>query len=233
MMTSTQAWPVKGINRHLCMAGAVAGLHASVLWALHGGLLHRKVEMVVPAEIVVQFIEPATREAAPQPQQPPSPVVRHRAASATPTRTVQALPLATPDPAPTASAPVGASAEPTVTESAAAVAPAPQAGAPAVAAPPAPARVVLPSSDADYLQNTRPAYPAMSKRLGEQGQVLLRVLIEVDGKAQKAEIKTSSGYDRLDQAALATVLRWRYVPGKRAGVAEAMWFNVPINFVLE
>jgi protein TonB len=29
------------------------------------------------------------------------------------------------------------------------------------------------------------------------------------------------------------VLRWRYVPGKRAGVAEAMWFNVPINFVLE
>jgi len=37
----------------------------------------------------------------------------------------------------------------------------------------------------------------------------------------------------LDQAALATVMKWRYVPGKRAGVAEAMWFNVPINFVLE
>ena len=35
------------------------------------------------------------------------------------------------------------------------------------------------------------------------------------------------------QAALATVQRWRYVPGKRAGVPEAMWFNVPIRFVLD
>jgi protein TonB len=37
----------------------------------------------------------------------------------------------------------------------------------------------------------------------------------------------------LDLAALQTVKRWRYVPGKRAGVAEAMWFSVPIRFVLE
>jgi protein TonB len=50
---------------------------------------------------------------------------------------------------------------------------------------------------------------------------------------KKPDIKQSSGFDRLDQAALATVLRWRYVPGKRAGVPETMWFNVPINFVLE
>ena len=91
----------------------------------------------------------------------------------------------------------------------------------------------LPSSDADYLQNPRPAYPGLSKRLGEQGKVVVRVFIEVDGKAQKAEIKQSSGFERLDQAALSTVLRWRYVPGKRAGLAESMWFNVPINFVLE
>jgi periplasmic protein TonB len=61
----------------------------------------------------------------------------------------------------------------------------------------------------------------------------VRVLIGVDGNAQKAEIRQSSGFERLDQAALATVLKWRYVPGKRGGVAEAMWFNVPINFVLE
>ena len=61
----------------------------------------------------------------------------------------------------------------------------------------------------------------------------MRVLIEADGTASKAEIRTSSGYERLDQTALQTVLRWRYVPGKRNGVAEAMWFNVPINFVLE
>ena len=73
----------------------------------------------------------------------------------------------------------------------------------------------------------------MSRRLGEQGKAIVRVLIGTDGTAQKAEVRTSSGFERLDQAALATVLRWKYVPGKRAGVVEAMWFNVPINFVLE
>ena len=109
---------------------------------------------------------------------------------------------------------------------------APQAATPAPVAPPAP-RVELPSSDADYLQNPKPAYPPMSKRIGEQGKVVVRVLIGVDGVAQKAEIRTSSGFDRLDQAALATSLRWRYVPGKRGGVPETMWFSVPINFVLE
>ena len=63
--------------------------------------------------------------------------------------------------------------------------------------------------------------------------MVVRVLIGVDGSAQNAEIRQSSGYPRLDQAALETVLKWRYVPGKRGGVAEAMWFNVPIAFVLE
>jgi protein TonB len=103
---------------------------------------------------------------------------------------------------------------------------------PAQAAPAAP-KVELPSTDADYLNNPKPVYPVLSKRVGEQGRVLVHVLIGPDGLAQRADIKTSSGFERLDQAALATVLKWRYVPGKRSGVAEAMWFNVPINFVLE
>ena len=73
----------------------------------------------------------------------------------------------------------------------------------------------------------------MSKRLNEQGKVIVRAFIEVNGTASKAEIRTSSGFERLDQTALQTVLKWRYVPGKRAGTPEAMWFNIPINFVLE
>ena len=90
-----------------------------------------------------------------------------------------------------------------------------------------------PSSDADYLQNPKPPYPPLSKRLGEQGKVVVRALIGLDGTAQQAQIKQSSGFDRLDQSALATVQRWRYMPGKRAGISEAMLFNVPITFVLE
>ena len=137
------------------------------------------------------------------------------------------MPVAIADPTPAPNAPTGVTApQPPAPPIAAPVAAAP-------VAPPPPPKVELPSSDADYLQNPKPAYPAISKRLGEQGKVIVRVLIGVDGTAQRAEIRQSSGYDRLDQAALTTVQRWRYVPGKRGGVAEAMWFNVPINFVLE
>ncbi|MBU6502335.1 MAG: energy transducer TonB, partial [Burkholderiales bacterium] len=116
---------------------------------------------------------------------------------------------------------------------------APPVAVPAPEAPPAPtartapAKVELPSSNADYLQNPKPPYPPISKRLGEQGTVIVRVLIGADGLPQKADLKQSSGFDRLDRVALETVMKWRYVPGKRGGVPEAMWVNVPINFVLQ
>ena len=91
----------------------------------------------------------------------------------------------------------------------------------------------MPSSDAAYLNNPKPGYPAISKRMGEQGKVVLRVLIGTDGLPQQVEIKQSSGFDRLDRQAQEAVMRWRFVPGKRNGVPEAMWNLVPINFVLE
>jgi periplasmic protein TonB len=94
-----------------------------------------------------------------------------------------------------------------------------------------------PSDHAPIVPASVPPAPAepspVPARLGEQGRVVVRVLIGIDGTASQAEIRSSSGFERLDQAALKTVLKWRYVPGKSAGVPEAMWFNVPINFVLE
>ena len=93
--------------------------------------------------------------------------------------------------------------------------------------------LTLPSSEAQGLNNPKPLYPKLSRRLNEQGQVVIRVYVGADGSTQQGEIKTSSGYDRLDQEALRTVLRWRFVPGQRLGTPEAMWFNVPVNFVLE
>ena len=93
--------------------------------------------------------------------------------------------------------------------------------------------MVLPSTSADYLNNPAPPYPRQSKRLGEQGTVIICVLITPDGRAEKAEIRTSSGYLRLDETALTTVQRWRFVPGQRNGAPEAMWLNVPIRFVLD
>ena len=103
----------------------------------------------------------------------------------------------------------------------------------ATSAAPTPDTVTLPSSDADYLHNPPPAYPRMSRRLGEQGTVVLHVYIGTDGRAEKAEIRSSSGYPRLDEAALAGIQSWRFVPGTRNGVAQAMWFNLPLRFVLD
>lgn len=103
---------------------------------------------------------------------------------------------------------------------------------PALTTPAAPATAVLPSSNADYLNNPAPSYPAISRRLGEQGKVVIRVLIGKDGMPQQGDIHQSSGYARLDQAALRAVMGWRYVPGQRDGMAQDMWFNVPINFAL-
>lgn len=91
----------------------------------------------------------------------------------------------------------------------------------------------LPSNAADYLNNPAAIYPAISQRLGEQGKVVIRVLITKDGSARQGEVLQSSGFDRLDQTALRAVMNWRYVPGQRAGTPQDMWFNVPINFALK
>lgn len=86
--------------------------------------------------------------------------------------------------------------------------------------------------DADYLQNPKPAYPHISKRLGEEGKVLLRVFVTANGLAEKIELRASSGFHRLDQAAQEAVARWRFVPAKRGEQAVTAWVVVPIVFSL-
>ena len=166
---------------------------------------------------------------APKPHPVAQPAPRKVQHTPAPAATPQ--PLAVAEAAPTA--PVMAAAPPPSVPAADAT-PAPAQADAAPAAAPAPPAVVQPSSKAAYLNNPAPAYPAMSRRLGESGRVVVRVLIGTDGRAREAHVQKSSGYDRLDRVALETARdRWRYVPGTRGGVPEAMWFNVPINFVLE
>lgn len=215
------------VNRNVFIAASVVLFHAAALWTLQTGLLRQAAEIIVPAEILSEFIEPPAPRVVPV---PPAPIPTVKPAPTPAPRTLAPLPMPLSEPAPAANAPVVVATPPAT--AAPSTAPA-MAATPPSAAPAAPPRVELPSSDAQYLQNPKPPYPAISKRLGEQGKVVVRVLIGVDGAAQKAEIRQSSGFDRLDQAALSTVLGWRYVPGKRGGVPEAMWFNVPIHFVLE
>lgn len=100
-------------------------------------------------------------------------------------------------------------------------------------APPLPPTVTQPRFDADYLSNPAPAYPPLSRRMGEEGKVVLRVHVESDGRPSQIEIRTSSGSPRLDQAALEAVGRWRFVPAKRGDEAIAAWVLVPITFNLK
>ena len=71
--------------------------------------------------------------------------------------------------------------------------------------------VAPPRFDADYLQNPAPVYPGLSRRIGEQGKVILHVLVSADGRARKVELRTSSGFERLDNA--APELAWKQVLG--------------------
>ncbi|MCB1895878.1 MAG: energy transducer TonB [Zoogloeaceae bacterium] len=87
--------------------------------------------------------------------------------------------------------------------------------------------------DAAYLANPRPAYPAQSRRLGEQGTVVLRVRVATDGAAANVTLHRSSGFVRLDRAAIDAVSRWRFVPARLGEDAIASWVQVPIAFTLE
>jgi periplasmic protein TonB len=91
----------------------------------------------------------------------------------------------------------------------------------------------LPNVDAAYLTNPRPAYPSLSRRLGESGTVLLNVWVNVNGDVQSLTVAQSSGFARLDDAAQKTVSTWRFTAGHVGGQAQAMWVKVPISFILE
>jgi len=123
----------------------------------------------------------------------------------------------------------------TPTTSSFVVAPQPPAPPPqpitAPAAPPAP--LLAARFDADYLHNPKPVYPALARRQGEEGKVLLKVRVSAQGTALDVAIAKSSGYARLDNAAVDAVMQWRFVPAKRGDETVDSSVIVPITFALE
>lgn len=92
--------------------------------------------------------------------------------------------------------------------------------------------MIPPRSDAAHLSNPAPVYPAVSRRLREQGRVLFDVYILPDGTVGEIKLKRSSGFARLDEAALEAVRRWRYVPAKRGDEPIPFWYVQPIDFAM-
>lgn len=77
-------------------------------------------------------------------------------------------------------------------------------------------------------------YPPASQRLGETGTVLVRVVIGPDGRVTSASIARSSGFARLDDAALKRALaKWRFVPAMDNGMPVEATRDVPVIFRLQ
>ena len=84
-----------------------------------------------------------------------------------------------------------------------------------------------------YLKNPPPRYPAIAKRRGYQGTVILEVLVSMDGAVKEVRVFESSGHKVLDKAAIKAVKGWLFEPGKKGSGPIDMWVKVPIRFVLK
>ncbi|KIO49821.1 energy transducer TonB [Nitrosospira sp. NpAV] len=195
--------------------------------AAHGALLYFlfKQQLIPPPEqlatLIVNFI-PAARpkeESKPEPPPPkPQPVKKPPQSR----QLVAEAPVLSPsEPVAPPTAP-----EPEPEPEPVAVAPQPQQMAPGPVTLSSELSVTCPELNA-------PAYPALSRRLGEEGKLVLRVELDENGRISVAQIINSSGFKRLDEAALVAVKTWRCTPPQRNGQPVRAIALQPFNFVLQ
>ena len=204
--------------RRSAALGCVAGLHAFALLVAFGLVTNPGLSKPLQALTVrmLEIVPPPPKIEPPRPKPP-----------------IQTSPRK----APVAPPPILTAAPAAVAAPSFAVAPQPEPRPveihPAPPAPPAPAPIVAARFDADYLQNPKPIYPPMSRRLGEEGKVVLRVRVGAQGISLSVEIKQSSGFSRLDEAARAAVEKWRFVPARQGSEAVESSVLVPLHFSLD
>jgi len=194
----------------------VVALHAAALWGLWQ---HRLLPLPQEAmTLFVNFIAPPAPKTAEPPTPPPPPPRPRPEARPQPQQLVAAAPVLSP------------------AEYVAAPPPQP---APAIEAPPAPVPkpagpVTLGAElSVSCPERTAPAYPLLSRRLGEAGTTVLRVELDEQGHVGSARVATGSGFARLDEAALAAVKTWRCNPAQRNGQAVRAVALQPFKFVLQ
>jgi protein TonB len=90
-----------------------------------------------------------------------------------------------------------------------------------------------PRFEVALLQNPKPGYPAAARARGQEGTVLVWVLVGEDGTPEQVQVKESSGWNLLDRAAVDAIKKWRFAPAQRGGKPVADWVLVPVRFRLE
>jgi periplasmic protein TonB len=206
--------PPRASGVRLAGAAGVVLLHVVVIYALVTGLASRVVEVIHPP-VVVRILDEAPPPK-PPPALPPPRFVEPRPAFVPPPQ----VRIETPPPPPQ-TAITGVTSTPPVT-------------APPVPRQPAPvAAPVRAEPRLDIAKSRELDYPAASRRLGEQGSVTLQVLVDARGVATAVKLVESSGFARLDEAALSGVKsNYRFVPGSVDGKPEAMWFTFKFTWKL-
>jgi protein TonB len=223
--------------------GASALIHLSVLGLL--ALLVRSIptqDAYVPLNLSISWAAPPA--ARPEPLERAVDPKERRAPEVTPAPSIEQPPVIDKlKPVIEPSASVAEGPAPAIPEEdPLATANAPQPAAPSIAAQPEPYQepdpvppepVIAARFDAAYLNNPAPVYPLLSRRLREEGKVLLRVQVSAQGRAEHLYVKKSSGYRRLDEAAQQAVSQWRFIPARQGAEPVTSDVTVPIVFRLQ
>lgn len=92
--------------------------------------------------------------------------------------------------------------------------------------------VQAPHADSSRMHNPPPHYPRTALRLRQEGTVILKLMVLADGSVVNVSIHQSSGFHRLDEAALEAVKHWHYVPAKRGDENIDSWYEQPVVFTI-
>ena len=194
-------------SRSFMGAAIVLLIHVVMLYVLRNGLEHSTLQLPTGPVLAELIDEPQIKPAEPPPPPPTFQPVR-----------------VDPVPAPEIAIDLPPDSGQAITLSSTS-----QVAAPEVSPPP---EITPPRIDQKRSEMI-PMYPPTSKRLGEQGRVLMLVHVLADGSPAEVRLERSSGFDRLDQAAVAHVLRaWHFVPARSGSRAIDYWGEFALTFRL-
>ena len=202
---------------------AIVVLHLAGFYAIQSGLLSRVVTAAMPTITTISIIAP------PAPPKPPAPSVPKTVdlSAPVPRAVIPPLPLIAVAPTePTITPP-----QPTRAEAAPVATAAPTAPAAPSPTPPAPSTPRTVSS-VEYIKAPQLIYPNLSRRLGESGTVVLRILINEKGLPEQILIQKSTGYNNLDEAGRQAAQRALFKPMIENGKPVPVYVLVPLTFQL-
>ena len=199
----------------------VLAAHALLFYFIYSGMLTRMVDAAIPQAVLVTFVAPPPpSKAATPPAAPKTVAVVQAKPPELPSVPVPQIQL-TPPPNTVSVTQAPPAAEKAPVAAVAVAAPAPVSSTPKTI-----------TSGIEYILPPQTVYPQMSKRMGEQGKVVLRILVGENGKPDQVQVQTSSGFSRLDEAGRQAGLRVLFKPHLEDGRAVPVYVILPLNFQL-